>query len=306
MSLGRIVLLLGRLLTIVVLVASGAFLLIYLVRWEWNRAIVAGIFFLGSEAVLLTSLVLSRVQALTGEVERSQERAAIAALAARLRANRPQSAGPFAWLSPDPRRTHVLLPILIGAGVILSAISYVVEQLSRVTAAPVAEHELARGLARMALPQTSLTPLGRPTAAAWSPDRASNPRPGSSWGVWVALAGIAAAVTAFILVLVPLLITVPAPADAERTMHVDLLVIRRDLDRTDADVARALWAVCRVRVHEHVKLVSLAPVAGAEPGTFRMTLSPAPGTSDAREFLGCLQDAVIERARTDVTAVTEV
>ena len=56
----------------------------------------------------------------------------------------------------------MLLPVLIGAGVVLSAVAYLVEQVSRVTAVPVAEHELARGLSTMALPIEGLAPLGRP------------------------------------------------------------------------------------------------------------------------------------------------
>ncbi|MDH4017602.1 MAG: hypothetical protein OEV20_09690, partial [Actinomycetota bacterium] len=148
---------LGRLLSAVVLVAAGSYVFIYLVRWEWNRALIAGLFFLAAEAVLIADVVLGRIGDLGKQLEEDRARERTMAMAARLRANRPESAGPFAWLAPDRDRLNVFLPILIGAGVILSAVAYLVEQLSRVTAVPVAENELARGLSTMALPVDGLS-----------------------------------------------------------------------------------------------------------------------------------------------------
>lgn len=309
MTLSRALFLLGRLLTVVVLVASSVYVFVYLVRWEWNRAIVAGVFLLASEAVLLTSLLLARLHALSQQVARAQEQAAAAALAARLRNHRPESAGPFAWLAPDPGRTHVFLPILIGAGVILSAISYVVEQISRVTAVPVAEQGLARGLARMALPESGLAPQGgslaapprsNPMGTSTTTPRAAGRRSGGLL-TWLALAGIGAFVAAGIMVLVRVLMAVPAPSDVDRAIRIDLQVTRRGLAHSEEGVARALWALCRVRVPEDVALQSVTPTGGGD--RLLLTLSPAPGTSDTRELLGCLQDAVVERARADVVAV---
>jgi hypothetical protein len=58
-SIGRILLLLGRLLAVVVLVASGLHVFVYLIRRGWNRTLVAAVFFPAVEAVLFTALVLS-------------------------------------------------------------------------------------------------------------------------------------------------------------------------------------------------------------------------------------------------------
>ena len=59
-----------------------------------------------------------------------------------------------------------------------------------------------------------------------------------------------------------------------------------------------------VRIPEDVELDSLEPVDPSDPARLRLTMSPAPGESDTKEFLGCLQDAVIERVRADVLAVS--
>jgi hypothetical protein len=61
-----------------------------------------------------------------------------------------------------------------------------------------------------------------------------------------------------------------------------------------------------VRVPETVHLQSLEPIDDSDPARLRLTMSPRPGESDTREFVGCVQDAVIERVRTDVLAVADI
>lgn len=303
MSAGGLVHRLGRLLSAIVLIASGSYVFVYLVRWEWNRALIAGLFFLAAEVALIADVLLGRIRSLSAEVARLDSGEQTRALAARLRATRPESSGPFAWLRPEADRLNVLLPILIGAGVLLSALSYVVEQLSRVTALPVAEHELARGLATMALPREGLAPLGR----APRPLSAPTPvQPGSRALRWLALAGAAAGIAALIMAVAPSLLGVSAPAQVGRATQLDLVVQRRNLAAPDRDVALALWATCRTRVPQDVELVSLVLAQPDGPGALRMTVAPAPGRTDTIELVGCLEDAVIERSWTSVVRVVEV
>lgn len=292
---------LGRVLSGVVLVASGSYVFIYLVRWEWNRALMAGLFFLAAELVLVTDLLLAGFGGLRRQIQADRAREQTTALAVRLRANRPETPGPFAWLAPDRDRLNVFLPILIGAGVVLSAVAYLVEQVSRVTAVPVAEHELARGLSTMALPIEGLAPLGRPPEAPRRPVEV--PPAGRVWR-WLTAAGLVAVLAAGVLAGFQLLLSRTEPAAPGRTLTVDLVVMRRDLQQSDADVALALWSVCQVRLPAAVELDSLDPVDPADPGRLRLTMSPAPGPSDTKELLGCLQDAVVERVRADVLVVS--
>lgn len=292
---------LGRVLSGVVLVAAGSYVFIYLVRWEWNRALIAGLFFLAAELVLIADVLLARFADLGRQIEADRAREQTTALAARLRANRPETPGPFAWLAPDRDRLDVFLPILIGAGVVLSAVAYLVEQVSRVTAVPVAEHELARGLSTMALPIEGLAPLGRLPEA---PNCAVEVPPRGGVSRWITAGGLVAVLAAAILVGIQLLVSVPEPPDPGRTVTVDLLVMRRNLEQPDREVGFALWSVCRVRVPETVQLDSLDSTDPADPAQLRLRMSPAPGESDTREFVGCVQDAVIERVRADVLTVS--
>ncbi|MCU0263573.1 MAG: hypothetical protein MUF09_07855 [Candidatus Nanopelagicales bacterium] len=293
---------LGRLLSGVVLVTSGTYVFIYLVRWEWNRALMAGLFFLAAEMVLIADVLLARVRGLEHKIEEERTREQTTALAARLRANRPEKPGPFAWLAPDHDRLNVLLPVLIGAGVVLSGVAYLVEQVSRVTAVPVAEHELARGLSTMALPIEGLAPLGRPPAARPVPVDAP---PGARLWRWLTAGGLVAVLVAGVLAGVQYLMSVPAEPDPGRALTVDMVVLNRDLGQPDRDVVLALWTVCRMRVPDTVELDSLEPSGSSQPVRHRLTVSPAPGASDTKELVGCLQDAVIERARVDVLAVEQ-
>ena len=305
MSLRRTLHAIGRLLSAVVLIAAGSYIFIYLVRWEWNRALIAGMFFVAAEVFLVADVALGRIGALSLNAGRTTGEETNQALVSRLRATRPESSGPFAWLAPERDRLTVLLPILIGAGVLLSAVSYLVEQVSRVTALPVAEDELARGLATMALPAEGLVPLGRPVAPALAP--VSAPTVGRDRiRVGLALGGFVVIIVAVVTAGLMLLLSVPAPADPGRATEVDLVVLRRNLAQPDRDVALALWSVCSVRVPQEVGLVGLESVSAADPRQLRMTLAPAPGDSDTKEFVGCLQDAIIERARAEVLAVSSL
>jgi hypothetical protein len=305
MTLRRMVHGLGRLLSAVVLITAGTYVFVYLVRWEWNRALIAGLFLLAAEVFLIADVILGRIGALSPQAGQPAGGDSTEALIGRVREARPETSGPFAWLAPRQDRLTVLLPILIGAGVLLSAVSYLVEQVSRVTALPVAEDELARGLATMALPAGGLAPLGR----RFAPMRAPVPAPTvdrEGVRVGLALGGFVAIVIAVVTAGLMLLLSVPAPADPGRATQVDLLVLRRDLAQPERDVAQALWSICSVRIPQEVDLAGLEPSAVDDPRVLRMTLVPSPGESDTKEFVGCVQDAIIERVRADVLAVSSV
>lgn len=303
MDLAELVRRFGRLLALVVLVFAGYFVVLYLLRWEWNRALVAGVFFLAAEIFLVADLVLVRLTVLSRQVELARETEEIRALAAQLRRNRPPAKGPFAWLTEPKDRTYVFVPILLAAGILLSAVAFIVERLSRVTATPVAEHELARGLASMALPRTGLAPTGQLARTRWDEPRPAAKRNASR--TWI-IAAVVVILTLSVVVLRVVLITRPEAADPNAALVVDLEVQRNDLEQTEASIALSLWGICRVRIPEQAALESLEASDPDNPGRFRMVVAPAPARFDAREFTGCLEDAVIERALADVTSVETV
>ena len=170
MTADRVARLIGRLLGLVVLVASGAYLLIYLYRWEWNRALVAGIIFVSAEVAIASGVILSRLRAIEDHLARGQPPAPTAGAAS------PERRSPFAWLKPDSSQMGVFIPVLLGAGVILSTLAYLVERIARFTAAPVAEHDLADRLATLARPLKASYPRWAHRPSPLTP-RASPPSP---------------------------------------------------------------------------------------------------------------------------------
>jgi hypothetical protein len=118
---------LARLLTVVSLVMSGLYLFVYLYRWEWNRALIAGVFFLGAEIALATSLILARLP-----VAGARAQAPPPAAPVRPEAEPEPGWQPFAWLAPLARGESfgVFVPVLLGAGVVLSTLAFAVERLA--------------------------------------------------------------------------------------------------------------------------------------------------------------------------------
>ena len=89
----RTILLLQRALIVVLLAVSGAYLIVYLYRWEWNRALICGLFFIASEVALSTSMILRRLRRLE-----QRDTGAAGTIAERLRQANPPRLQPFEWL----------------------------------------------------------------------------------------------------------------------------------------------------------------------------------------------------------------
>ena len=150
---------LGLLARLITLGASGWYVFVYLYRWEWNRAVISGVIFVAAETALIGTLLLERLGRLERRIDESERRSASRpdpVVLARVREAAPAPPEPFAWLTKRPNDTSVFVPVLLGAGVVFSALAWVVERVARVTARPAAEQSLARRLDSLALPAGGL------------------------------------------------------------------------------------------------------------------------------------------------------
>jgi hypothetical protein len=136
------------------LAASGAYTFVYLYRWEWNRALMSAAIFIAAEVAVMGSFLVQRLKSISQRLD-AQIAAAKAPAATvrrdRIAAARPPTKVSFAWLS-RPEQMNVFVPVLMGAGVLLSGIAWVVERIARATVTPVAEKGLAAQLGTLALP----------------------------------------------------------------------------------------------------------------------------------------------------------
>ncbi len=130
--------------------AAGVYFFVYLVRWEWNRALVSGVIFVAVEIVVLGSVLTRRVTRLERTVGATAPPAGAAL--AELRATRPPAGRPFAWLDPKRGGTSVFVPVLMGAGLVVSALAWLVERIARLVARPGMEVSLAGQLDSIAYP----------------------------------------------------------------------------------------------------------------------------------------------------------
>src|SRR5690606_4807780 len=138
--------LLRNLLGAVTLAASGTYTFVYLYRWAWNRAIMSAAIFVAAEVAVVGWLLAQRLEhvsdgldALAGDPRRAP---GPGVRLARIRESAPPRRRSFAWLA-DPGRMNVFVPVLMGAGVLLSGVAWIVERVARSTVTPVAERGLA-------------------------------------------------------------------------------------------------------------------------------------------------------------------
>lgn len=281
-----------------VLVASGAYVLIYLFRWEWHRAIITGIFFLAAELALAVLLLMRKL----GRIEERLDRLGDAGLAQadpavleRLRSTAPEPSKPFAWLDPRSSTTNVFLPFLLGVGALASALAWVVENLARRTAIPVLERRLAATLAPVSLPAGGLVGVGPLTA----PPRArSHP-----WRtLLVATAGVAATVAAAgaIDVIADAIQTRPDTVRPGAATTVDVQLSGAAAQQATERRATELWGTCSHVLHS--RSVG-ATVEALGDGRARIRVPSDVGHHAEQRLRGCLEDAVVDRVQASVVSI---
>jgi hypothetical protein len=297
----------SRLLLVGVLVASGGYVLVYLYRWEWNRALMAGVFFLAAEIALIGAALASRMQALENREHRLGGQPPVlppvaAGETATPQGQRPAAKGPFAWLEETSGGFGVFIPILLGAGVILSMIAWVVERLARFVTAPASGSGQTSPYAALDLPAGGLVAAAGSTGVRpVGLDSLDAPRPPVGRVVlhWVITIGSVAALLIGIGFLREAAESRPG-GGGTGTTTVELEISTREVGARTEQLVDALWVACRLRLPRDAELVSAVVPA---PGQAVMAVSPALGETDRRQFTGCLGDTVLDRVDADITRV---
>jgi hypothetical protein len=285
----------GSLLTVVVLAVSGLYLLVYLYRWEWNRAVVAGLFFVAAEIAAVATTVLRRLRSIEARLEASPspDRVLI-----RLQESAPPSANRFAWLDERMGSTNVFVPVLLGAGVILSLLATGIERLAASSARPELERRLAARLELLALPAGGL--LGpTPAAAPAVPRTVRLAR--QAFLVTVAAVGVLGVVQ---------LIDIVADATQSRperapigATELTISVNVKGARAVEEETAEALLVACRYTINRGRDATELENVGSR---TYRLVLSPAIGEHAQRRLEGCIEDATLDRTSAHVVSFVPV
>lgn len=296
MRLGQLVRGITLTLTAVVLVVSGAYLLIYLYRWEWNRALISGVFLLTALVTLSTVIILRalhRVSDRIDQLERSQRRAVARTLH---EANARHASRHFRWLQEPPDRLGVFVPILLGAGALLSGLAYVIERAAGATVGRTVDARTSHLL----VPDLPLGDGPAPVPTSTLPVAASTPvrHPVLRWAVPVV--GVGAVVGAVFILREATQARVEAH-DLSATTTVVLDVDQKGPRQHRVDVAAALWVACRVRLPGQTGLTALTATGDDE---VRMVVDRGMGPLQRRRFFGCLEDATLPLVDARVKAFT--
>ncbi|WP_405988189.1 hypothetical protein [Streptomyces sp. NBC_00986] len=281
---------------------AGYYMVLYLTRWEWQRALMSGVvLLLVVEVLLATVVLLTRFSRMEDRLEESDAR--VDEVRRRLEQTRTPHPNQLRWVrSVDmqeldgTQRTFVFVPVLMAAGAALSGIAMVIQKLAGATARPGAERRLAGRLAALTAPE-----LGPRAARSALEDRpAVTPaRTGRKVGAVTAAVGG--------LLLAPVLWS--ALADATQTRpeegpgaEATALVFRVEFKGDGGDkavqlAARDLWETCR---RSTAALNDKATLSHLDGGVYSAVISPALPPHDLMRLRGCIEDASTNRTTATV------
>jgi hypothetical protein len=134
------------------LLAGLLYMVVSLNRWEWNRALFFGLIVLIAEVGLATGLVLRRIGRLEYKL-RGVEDPEVGHI---LRETRPPSRDRFAWLRESSQQMNVFITFLVGGGVLISGVAWVVDRVASNTTSPAGEQSLGRKLDPISYPSGGL------------------------------------------------------------------------------------------------------------------------------------------------------
>ncbi|HEX2294105.1 MAG TPA: hypothetical protein VHN37_02225 [Actinomycetota bacterium] len=274
----------------VVLAASGTYMFVYLYRWEWNRTLIAGIFFVAAEIGLIGAGILERLKKME---DRMESRAAEPPALAHIQETAPEPKAGFKWLTRTDQMS-VFVPVLMGAGFVVSGIAWIVERLAHATARPALEHGLAWRLAPLSLPGDGFVGGGVTVLA---------PRP-SRTKTRVKHALITIAVAAGLSLTVDALgdLTQNRPDRAlpgtSSTMVVEIQT--RTSGGSSVESASRLWAACAGTVPGYIETPKIAALGS---GKALIVTQPALGEHTQRRLSGCLSDATLDEVVARVLSV---
>ncbi len=277
---------------LIALGSSGTYVFVYLFRWEWNRAFMAGIIFIAAEIGIAAVVLLERIKAIEKAIEHQDP----ASTAEHIRETAPPSPDRFQWLKRSD--VGVFIPFLLGAGVLASGIAWAVERVAGATIRPAGERKLALRLAPIALPAGGFVGEGPGTIAT---DLTPVPRP--NFGRSTIRKQVVALVLAILLGTVGLDVL----ADATQTRPDRLVpgtttavIVELSLHKSGLSAAEgmdSLWGTCRNTVPNKLTDAGIVALGGLR---FELTFTPALGKNGYRRLHGCFEDAVLDNLQARV------
>ena len=274
----------------VVLAASGTYMFVYLYRWEWNRTLIAGIFFVAAEIGLIGAAILERLKKMEGRLEtRAAEPPALAAI----QETAPEPKAGFKWLTRTGG-TNVFVPVLMGAGFVVSGIAWLVERFAHATARPALERGLAWRLAPLSLPEGGFVG-GSVSVLAPRPSRTK-----ARVKHTLLTVAVAAALVLSVDMLSDLTKNRPDPALPGTSSTLVVEIKTRAAGSSSVETASRLWSACAGTVPAYIETPKIAALGS---GKALIVTQPALGEHTQRRLSGCVSDATLDEVVASVVSV---
>ncbi|WP_432589196.1 hypothetical protein ABVG11_30655 [Streptomyces sp. HD1123-B1] len=273
---------------------AGYYLVLYLYRWEWQRALISGVLLLVIEGFLACLVLLSRLSRLERRLVEYDARVE----EVRRRLEQSREAAPdrrFRWIGSEElngtQRTFVFVPVLMVAGAALSGVAFLIQKVAGVTTRPGAERRLAGRLAGLTAP---------PGAGARSPrleDRPAVP-PSRAGRKAAALAAAVASVALLVVMRGSLADATQTRPEAAPDAAATTVVFQVDMRGEVAAEARQLaaddlWQTCR---RSTAALNDRTSLHRLEEKVYAGVIRPALPPHDVMRLRGCIEDASTNRA----------
>lgn len=146
------------------LLGSGGYLMVYMIRWQWNRALFSGMAFIIVLVIMGFAVLISRVSSLREQIEQLKDPGPSRPdpiLLQELRRTRPRR-DHFGWLREQTQQTNVFITALLGGGALISGIAWLVGRIAEQTTTPRAEETLAGQLSAIRYPPRGIQPVDLP------------------------------------------------------------------------------------------------------------------------------------------------
>ncbi|MGP3982133.1 hypothetical protein [Streptomyces sp. KR80] len=277
---------------------AAVYLAVYLYRWEWQRAVLAGVLLIVVEVFLACVVVIDRISRLEQRISASERRSDTVRQRLDQSAQLPDPT--FRWLDGDGRlpwsgssnSTYVFIPVLLATGALLSALAWVVQRIATVVVRPAANRRLSGRLAPLAAPPQGIA--GRPADLEDGPALGGSPR--RVWFTATVSLIVGTLLAGMVVALAGATQTRPQerPDEAATTFLLQLAVRDANPDQERRELrAQQLWESCRGATPTPLKN---APLSHVEGNVYAGVVSPALTDHNKMRLRGCLVDVQIDRA----------
>jgi hypothetical protein len=283
----------GFALAAVILAVSSIYVVIDLARWEWNRAVISALVMIAALIVLVAMMLfrqLHRIEQRMDALERSGDGNTLGALRS---ANANAAGRHFRWLERPPDGLGVFIPVLLGAGVLMSLVAYLIERIAGLFAAATLDPRTASKLG-------ADLPLGNGLPPLAQLDPMTRPPVRSNTALVTVLVLTLALSTGAVILLRELTQTRPGEVASAGSTAVVLDIDQRRQSRPLPTVAEDLFGSCRSRLPGDVELTVITPV---DDERVMIEFDRALGRTGRARIVGCLEDHTLDRVRADVLSI---